>query len=196
MKKPKAFTLVELLIASGIFLVLMLTVYSSFHTGMLGYRNIEEAIDTYQTARQILERINLDLRNSFAYSGNETKFTGTGNSISFLTLVDTFSEDEIVQDYALVSYTLIDKKLLRQCRKNQESLNENSEVQAEEMASKIEGINFRFGYLNADKLEWSDSWPREGALEDEKKALPVKVEVKLTIKNRIEQVFQRTIFYL
>ncbi|MCX5715091.1 MAG: prepilin-type N-terminal cleavage/methylation domain-containing protein, partial [Candidatus Omnitrophica bacterium] len=68
MKKTKAFSLVELLIASAIFAVVMVSIYSAFRTGIFGYKNIRENIEIYQSARFILERINLDLRNAFAYS--------------------------------------------------------------------------------------------------------------------------------
>ena len=142
MKKNKALTLVELLIASSIFVLVMTTIYSAFHTGMFGYRNIDENINVYQTARLILGRINLDLRNSFVYSADESKFEGESNKLRFLTLVDSYQGNQIVQDYAFVSYEWEKNKLMRVCRKNKESLNEESEIPSEEMASDIDGINF------------------------------------------------------
>ena len=100
------FTLVELLITSSIFLVVMSMLYLAFQSGIFGYRNIEETINLYQTAREILERLNLDLRNSVVYSDEDTKFIGTKNEVSFLTLVNTYSEDTLVQDYAYILYKL------------------------------------------------------------------------------------------
>ena len=83
MRKTSAFTLVELLIALMIFSVVMVTIYSTFHNGIFGCRNIEEVMEIHQGARQVLERINLDLRNSFAYSATETKFAGAASEMSF-----------------------------------------------------------------------------------------------------------------
>ena len=214
MKLVKALTLVELLIASSIFVVVMVTIYSAFHSGIFGYRNIEETLDVYQTARSILGRINLDLRNSFAYSEDETKFVGEKNKISFLTLVDTYRQDKIVQDYAFVFYGIgkyktflttenqlkviakrfscklgDDNKLMRLCRKNQEALKEDSEIQPEEMADNVEKLNFTYFYFDTadSKLKEKDSW-------DHPKNLPVAVKVSLTIKAKIEQKFERTIY--
>lgn len=190
MKPVKALTLIELLIASSIFVVVIVTIYSAFHSGIFGYRNIEETLDVYQAARSILERINLDLRNSFAYSEDETKFVGEKNKISFLTLVDTYRQDKIVQDFAFVFYKFEgDNKLLRLCRKNQEALKEDSEIQPEEMADNIEKLNFTYFYFDTadNKLKEKDSW-------DASKNLPVAVKVNLTIKAKIEQKFERTIY--
>ncbi len=184
------FTLLELIISSAIFLVVVLTIYSAFYAGVFGYHDIEENINTFQIARQIFERINSDLRNSVIYAQNETMFNGTNNAISFSSLTDRFSEDKIIQDYALISYKLEDKKLMRICLKNQEILtNSSSQAQEEEMDSNIEELSFSYGYIPEGKqaIEWKDSW-------DDPAALPAAVKVKLTLKNKIKQDFQRTIF--
>lgn len=194
MRKNKAFTLVELLITSSIFVIVILTIYSAFCTGIFGYRNIEETIAVYQAARQILDRINLDLRNSFVYSNNETKFIGSPKDITFLTLVNTFSEDRIVQDYALVSYKLKGDKLMRLCRKNKEALNENSGILPEEMASGVE-MTLTYFYIDPvnHSLKEKDSWNIQDNPEERQK-LPVAIKVGLIIKNKIQQEFERKIF--
>ena len=196
MKAQKAFTLVELLIATAIFSVVAVTVYSAFQAGIFGFRDIGQNIDIHQSARQILERIDTDLRNSFVYSEDkESKFSGDETEMSFLTLVDTFSKDKIVEDYCLISYRLEGDTLMRACRRNQESLNPKSEIKPEEMASNIDRIKFSYGYLNpTDKaLEFKDSWGGQG-LPEEDKAKPLAVKVTLGIKDRAIQEFQRTIY--
>lgn len=189
MKRPNAFTLVELLIASVIFVVVMTTIYSAFHTGIFGFRNIEEIINTYQTARQILERINLDLRNSFFYSEEESKFTGENNKLSFFTLVDSYQGDKIIPEYAFVAYKLEGNKLMRLCRKRQDALNDKLDIESDEMASNVGEIIFSYGYFGAgsQEIRWKDSW-------EDKKAFPLAVKINLTIKDKGEQNFQRTIY--
>lgn len=196
MKKFRAFTLIELLIASSIFVVLMASIYSAFHSGIFNYRNIEKTLDIYDAARSVLERMNLDLRNSFAYGSQDgnTKFTGTKNELSFLTLADTFSEDAIRTEFAFVSYKLEEDRLLRTFRKNQGALNEESEVQPEEMASNVD-VKFEYGYIPKGEkdLVFKESWPGQDNPE-EQKALPEAIKVKLTLNKRTEQGFERTIF--
>lgn len=193
MKNAKALTLLELLIASSIFVVVMVSIYSAIHAGVFGYRNIEETLDTYQAARSILERINLDISNSFAYQDGNTKFSGNEKELSFLTLVDTFRGDKITQEYAFVSYKLEEDKLMRLCRLNQESLNDKSEVQPKEFAFNVE-INFKYGYIPAEQqeIDFKKSWAIDS--DEEKKALPLAVKIDLTVKGKAGQKFERTIF--
>lgn len=188
-KRSQALTLIELIISSLILTIIMATIYSAFHKGIFGYRNIEEAIYNSQTASHVLGQLNLDLKNSFSYSKDRSMFTGEKNKISFLTLVDTFLDDSAIQNYAFVSYKLEGNKLMRLCRKAKESLNDNAEAEPEEMALEIKEIDFSYGFLGADNqtIEWKN-------LLDDDSLLPIAVKIKLTIKNKIKQNFERTIF--
>jgi len=190
-KKSKGLTLTELLIATAIFALVLLTVYVSFHAGILGFRNIEEEIVTSQSARQILERINLDLRNSFAYSLDDSKFTGNPNDISFLTLVDNYTGDKIRQEFAFVSYKLEGDRLMRLCRLNAEALKEESAILAEEMSAGIEELSFKYGYKPSSGSEPivfdKDSWQGDAGL-------PLAVKIKLVFNNSVKDTFERTIF--
>lgn len=189
MKKNNAFTLIELLIASGIFAVVMISAYSAFNSGLLGYRNIGERVDTYQAARTVLERLNPDLRNAFSYSRDEARFTGKKEEITFLTLADTYTQDKMIQEYAFAGYRLADKKMMRLLRRNRDALNNNSETQPEEMAAGVKELSFTYLYLDPadNSLKEKDSW-------DDPKALPAAVKVKLTFEGKIAQSFESTIF--
>lgn len=192
MRKSKSLTLVELLIASSILGLVMATVYSAFYTGIFGYKDIEKNIEICQSAGQILERLNLDLRNSFYYSKDESKFEGETDRLSFLTLVASYEGSKIIQDYALVSYKLENKRLSRLCRKAKESLSDKSEIESEEMAGYIGKLIFSYGFTNADTktMEFKDKW-------DDKKRLPQMVEISLSIADKdskISREFRRTVF--
>lgn len=190
------FTLLELLIASSIFLVIMTAVYSSFHAGIFGYKNIEEIIDMHQAARQILERINLDIRNSFAFSEGQTKFLGNKEGVSFLTIVDAYDGGRIIENYAFVAYQTEAAKLTRLCRKNKESLNDNSQIRPEEMALNLQAISFSYGYSvnGQEDIKWKDTWGTAGDFPEEQKILPIAVKIKLALKNKAVYNFERTIF--
>ena len=195
MRKQNAFTLIELLIVSSIFSVVMLAVYMAFNTGTFGYKHIEENLDSYQAARQTFSRINLDLRNSFSLSdaSGYTGFLGSSTGIGFLTLVDTFSGDKFSREFAFVAYSLQADKLMRLCRKNSEALNSKSEIPAEEMAQGVE-IKFSYGYWPVDQKEiiFKDSWGVNS--EEEKKALPLAVKIVFSLTQTAGQVFERTIY--
>lgn len=190
------FTLVELLIASSIFLIIMMTIYSSFHAGIFGYKNIEGAVDVHQSARQFLERINLDIRNSFVFSEKQAKFFGNKEGINFLTIVDTYDGDRIIENYAFVAYQIEGDKLTRQCRRGKESLNDNSTIQFEEMALNAAALAFSYGYSvnGQEAIKWKDTWGAADGSPEEQRILPIAVKIKLAVKNNVEYNFERTIF--
>jgi prepilin-type N-terminal cleavage/methylation domain-containing protein len=196
MRKRKGFTLVEVLVSASIFLVVLVTIYSAFHTGVFGYRNIEDRISLYQSARFILERLNLDLRNSFAYSEDDSKFQGSKEEISFLTLVDTFTPEATPREYSLISYRAQGERLLRLCRKNKQSLNEDSGVLPEDMNQGLKELAFEYGYIDpTDKsLKFKDTWAMGRDAESERKGMPAAIKIKLVLKNKTLQDFQRTIY--
>ncbi|MEW6101847.1 MAG: type II secretion system protein GspJ [Candidatus Omnitrophota bacterium] len=190
MRNKKAFTLMELLITVSIFAVITVTIYSGFHTGVFGYRNIEEALAIHQAARQALERVAMDLRNSFSFKSDESRFNGAANELSFLTLVDTFYEDGMHPEFSFVSYALTENRLMRLCRKNKESLKENSEVTAEELAVAVRALTFSYGYAEGEgaSLQWKELW-------DDPAVMPAAVKIKLTIgKDDAAKEFERTIY--
>ncbi len=189
MKKTKAFTLIELLIAASILSVILVSIYSAFRTGMFGYARIEDTLAANRAAGKVMERMGIDLRNAFAYSKDKSSFRGTKDEISFLCLVDTFSEEGSSRDLALVSYGLKGGALTRLCLKNQEILNTASDIEPEEMASAIAELTFNYGYLAAPEqpLEWKEGWT-------DPSSLPQAVQIKLTLQNKVKAEFQRTIF--
>jgi len=187
MKKSRSFTLVELLIASSIFAVVMVALYAAFSSGVFGYRNINERVSAYQQARQVLGRINRDIRNSYAYSSGDTKFSGTADKVSFMALVDDYSLLEFVRNVAFVSYYLEGNTLMRLCRRSQECLKDSSRVKADEMGSDIDKLTFTYIYEDNGALKEADAWGFA-------KKLPAAVKVKLSLKKKFTYDFERTVY--
>lgn len=205
MRYRRAFTLLELMIASSVFAVIMVSIYTAFRSGIFSQRAIETRIDTYQTARAVLEQIDKDLRNCFAYQDkNETaQFNGTATEVDFLTLVDAYRTEGIVPECARISYIFeaatdpLKNRLMRRSRSNLDAFNDESDVQPEEMAAGA-ALGLRYGSLikgEEDKgLQFKDSWGHDA---EGKKKLPQAVEVSLTITvpgRTTEQKFKRTIY--
>lgn len=180
MKNKNGFTLIEVLIAASITVIILVGVYGAFSSGIFGYRNIESNLATTQAAIKVFERINLDLRNSFAYSSDRAGFEGNESEMRFFTLTDAFS---------FVSYSLEDDKLMRLCRKNQKALNIDSEIKPVVLGTNATELVFSYGYLNPETnvLEWKEEW-KEMCL------LPLAVKVKLVIKHKTTRTFERIIF--
>lgn len=201
----KGFTLIELLVAATIFAVVMASLFAAFRSGVLSSRNTEKNIQIYQTARLVLEQIDNDLRNSFAYRNNLTGFSGTENELSFFTLVNFYRDGRMSSEFGKVNlYSSLDREdrpvVLRKVFLGLAALEGESDVEPEIMAEEAT-LSFRYGYLStgkeADGLKFKDSWAQStDNPEEEKEKLPVAVEVSLSFKSSEfpEKKFQRTIF--
>lgn len=187
MRRSRSFTLIELLIASSILTVVMAALYAAFSSGVFGYRNIDERVSAYQQARQALERIDRDIRNSYSYALKDTKFNGGSDKISFMALVDDYSLIGSVRNQAFVSYYLDGNTLMRLCRRGRESLKEASQVKADEMGPDIGKLTFTYLYEDNGALKETDAW-------DPAKKLPAAVKIKLSLRKRSTYDFERTVY--
>ncbi|MBF0522516.1 MAG: prepilin-type N-terminal cleavage/methylation domain-containing protein [Candidatus Omnitrophica bacterium] len=190
MQKDNAgFTLVELLIASTILVIVLVVIYSGFRTGVFGSRDIAHTVDLHQAAMEALERINIDLRNSFIYTKKNTKFFGDKEHMSFLSLTDKFSEDGNSPEYCFISYELDNGKLIRAVRKNKASLDETADAERDELADGVEDLTFSYGISSSDAKEilWKESL--EGS-----SAVPFLIQVRLALRNgKAQSVFERNV---
>jgi len=187
--KSRGFTLIELLIASTLLVIVALSIFSALQTGIFGYGNIDETLNGYSTGSSLLGRIDSDLRNAFCFSKNKSLFSGTATQISFLTIIDGYSGNKRRKEFAFVSYKLSDKKLSRLCRKDKESLKEDSSIHPEEMTGDIDTILFTYGRAPDPKepLQWQAAWNAQ-------EKLPAAVKVSLSIKKKIPITLERTIY--
>lgn len=190
MREGRGFTLIELLISLAIFSVIAVSLYSVFNTGLFSYRRIRESLSVYQTARKVFNRINLDLKNCFAFCDDEAKFQGKDNEIAFLTLV--------AGSFSSVSYRLEQDELLRLSKKDSESLKEDSLTQPRVIAKQIRELNFSYAFLTGDEkfYDWKDDW---GEAEEEKNKIPLAVKMKLILKEKLPKEirdveFEKTVF--
>lgn len=180
MQNNKSFTLIELLISVAIFAVIMTVAYSALSTGIFGYRDIDNSLYTTQTVRSIFSRINLDLRNAFAFSKDESKFVGNEKGLEFFTLVDKYSDQKKTPFYAKVSYYLEGDTLMRLEKIGKESLKENSQSAAQKMCENID-IKFEYGQLDANNtIEFVSEWGADNPTGPSTLKLPS--AVKITFK--------------
>jgi len=200
MSNRKGLTLIELLVSSAIFAVVMLSIYSAFQSGVFSYRNIGETIDTYQSARAIMERINTDLRNSLIYLNappqERSGFLANETELGFFCRVDRFFTDTNVQDYAYVNYRFSGSSLSRKVARNLDAVKDNPDCLPEEMAGNLSKLVFSYFYFdpNTGQLKEKNSWGGVNSSLDEQKKLPLAVKVSLVFKGKSGQVFERKIY--
>ncbi len=192
----RSFTLLELLITTSIFVIVAVTSFSAFHTGLFGYRDIDRNIKVSLAAAQILGRMDMDIRNSIKYSDSDLKFEGSSASLSFVTLLDQYAGDKMVRNLAFVSYGAANGRVQRLCRSSAESLNAKSTVKPDEMGGDTNTyqLSFRYGYLDdtTKKIVFKNAWDPKA-----EKSLPKFVNIALKIGDKdgkLKKDFARMVF--
>jgi type II secretory pathway component PulJ len=182
-----SFTLVELLIVTAIIGLLGLSLVSAFQTGILSYKKLDSAFEVYQGARIILQRIELDLKNAFAYRDEQTQFKGEPEELDFFSVVDTYQGPALLRRVCRISYRLNQEVLGRACYQGLDALKEEAEKKEEVLASNVKKVTFEYAYRTGvveNPYEWATVWPKDASQEN---SLPVAVKIKLSLIENAKQ---------
>lgn len=178
--KSSAWTLIEVLISASIAAVIIAGVYSAFQAGLVSYRRIDAAFLPYQAARNIFNRLELDLRNSFAYTAGDSGFQAGRQNLDFYSVLDSFKEGEEIRDFCRVKYEADVGLLRRLVYAGQEAVRPNGTARTES-AYKIKEISFQYAVSTGaqKEIEWQDTWPGDASRKDR---LPLAVKIKLFLE--------------
>ncbi|MDD5195851.1 MAG: prepilin-type N-terminal cleavage/methylation domain-containing protein, partial [Candidatus Omnitrophica bacterium] len=146
MHMRKSFTLIELLIVASIVAVLSLSLYSAFATGILSYKKFDSSFETYQSARTTLRKIETDLRNSFPYLKEDSRFIGQPNSIEFFGVVDSYKNGKVYTDICRITYQIDKEVLSRSLYIGLEALRDNTIASAQELSGRVKEVSFQYAY--------------------------------------------------
>ncbi|MFA5115754.1 MAG: prepilin-type N-terminal cleavage/methylation domain-containing protein [Candidatus Omnitrophota bacterium] len=143
-----AFTFIELMIASTIFVMLAAAVYMSFGVGVRSWRKIEESYRIRQEARYVSTFVARELR--CAANSSLIAFEGDDSSISFCKTYNGLSRVRYEYDKELGSI----QRILQSYR--QYVAGEQSSVST--VATGISDLKFSYSFKKDGKLEWLDAW--------------------------------------
>ena len=179
--KRSAFTLIELLLAASISAVMLVGIYSAFQSGVMSYHKIEGAFAPYQSARNILNRMQSELRNTFAYALDDTGFQGQEKNLSFFTVLDTFEGGVEIRDFYWIKYTADEGVLERSAFAGQEAIKKDTGALGRKSLYKVKGISFQYACSRGgtDKgYDWLPSWPKD---DSQKNTFPLAVKITLSL---------------
>lgn len=177
----KTFTLIELLIAVTIITLIILSVYSAFNTGILAYKKMDSAFDSYQEARIILNSLETDLKNSFAYSEESSFFNGSPQALDFFNISQIYDKDKQYSDLCRIKYHLEGDLLKRTIYNGIAALTENENVEAQDFSNRVKSIDFEYAALSEGEkktIVWQNIWPQK---DEQAHGLPLAVKVKLLV---------------
>lgn len=184
----KGFTLLELLLALGITVVVLVLSYSTFRVGLISYSRLDNQSLIYYNLRGGLYKMRKELSGAFLFDyRKEGKnhclgFEGAQEELSFVTLINSKdSEGNIFVGVAKVFYKYENKKLLRAFLKGRDVLNTNASPQYQVFLANISALEFSYA---AGKSSATSSlvWKSEFTGKDEKdnSILPGAVRIKVT----------------
>ncbi|MFH1201666.1 MAG: type II secretion system protein GspJ [Candidatus Omnitrophota bacterium] len=171
----KGFTLLELLVAISIFSILILSVYSAFHTGMLTHKKVNSLSGLYQRARVGLDKMKEDLENSFPYTNQDARFSGQIQGMSFFSNIGYFqNQGEDLSQVLAIEYRFNDAKLKRISH----FIYDEAELKEEELLSGIEELKFNYAFKNDQEpfYAWQEAWQI-------KENIPQAVKIEFVLKS-------------
>jgi prepilin-type N-terminal cleavage/methylation domain-containing protein len=184
----RAFTLVELIVATLIMTIVVVSIYSTFSLGMKACRKGSEGRNL-QKVRISLLKLQKELKNTFLFS--MVKFKGVSSEMTFPLIVSEEDKDStytvnyyIVEDRDIGVKSLIKKKMLF----TDKEYTETEEI-GEFMFSAY-SMDFEYAYelKNGSKgFEWRGTW------EESQKAIPCAVRINFSLDAEGE-LYHKTIF--
>ena len=181
----RAFTLIELIIATLILSVVIVSVYGAFGAGIKAWNRNAETKD-FQKIRIALLRIQKELRSSFFFSG--IPFSGTSLEVVFPAV------EEKGKIYAVNYYILEDKGKGREVLMKRKAVFTGGRLLEEQAADEFifsaDSIDFEYAHESKDALkgfEWKDTW------EESREKIPslVKINFKLGAD---KEIYHKIIF--
>lgn len=173
----RGFTLVEVLISTGLMVVVGLAVYASFNSGIKIWKRVVRP-DIIEDVNIFLEKLRSDLKNSVLYQGIE--FVGQPDSIHFATLVTTnSSRPGLHRGMGEVSYSFeAEEEAVIQHKRNLSAIYKGREGIAQEVLHNVVLLELNYYYYEPLEEEylWVEQW-------QDKEKLPLSVLVKIVLLN-------------
>ena len=186
--KRNGFTLIELVIATVILAVVIVSISGAFNIGIKAWRKGSEG-QGLQKVRIAFLKIQKELKSSFSFS--KAPFRGSASEIIFPLSIPEESTEKIY----IITYRMDENKdtglkaLVRGKRPFTETPQEGGEA-VKEPVFPIKSIAFKYAYKLEDGtngFEWQDSWP------ETQKNIPSAVKISFQLDNG-DEIYNKTIF--
>ncbi len=181
--------MVELLVVLAIVSTLMVVLHTSFGTGILAYKRMEENLVTGREADIFLIQFGQELRRSFAYFHKDAEhhFTGGENKLRFPAKLTRYTEKGAEDDLYLVEYEFKGRTLFRTEQKLKRKFKDRRKEQRETVFSNLNICRFEFLAVGeSDELIWEREWTNEPYI-----GIPrgIRLTVRGDVFGREEQTF-------
>lgn len=172
MRKAKALTLIEVMVAVTIFTLLSVSLYSFLAAAFKIKRSVSINNRHDFKAKLYLDSLSRELQSSVAYYGDLRDFNATSDNLSFYTIHSEYDEAAIVK----LNYFVDGHKLMRQ---SQSAYLEEFDGKANSVFSFDE---LAFAYWDSNNSTWVDNW-------QEKSGLPAGVRIQSSFAKKDLEYF-------
>nr|MBU1327775.1 hypothetical protein [Candidatus Omnitrophota bacterium] len=186
----RSFALIELIIATVMLAIIIVSIYSVFSVGIKAWRRGSEGRD-FQKIRIGLLRMQKELQNSFFFS--EVPFKGVSKEIIFPMVISGENRDDV---YVINYYIAEDRGDGYSALKKRKTLFMDNKIPGEKDADEVvflaNSINFEYAYELKNGLKgfkWKAAWGES----QKKNPLAVKVNFSLGAD---EGVYHKIIFIM
>lgn len=170
------FTLIEMLIVTGILAVISLAIYANFNNGMrirqkVNKRLPEEGLNIF------FAKFAFDLRNSFRFSGID--FSGTKNNLEFAALINSLRLQKKTVGKLIYVYDS-QTRILDRKQSDFACVYGGESGTVRQQLGNVRSLRFQYYFYDEQKKEylWQDEWLKEG--------LPLAVRIELELDDGTE----------
>ncbi|MFA7706571.1 MAG: type II secretion system protein [Candidatus Omnitrophota bacterium] len=182
--KPAGFTLVELIISGAIILLVSVTVYSVFASGINVWRKANQVQGKGHALRLVIEKMSREIRNTFRFS--TIPFEGSENIVYFPQVVDS-------QLSRIIYFIDEEENFCRRLQSYPEVFEKGESGKYDILISGLKELKFEYCYLDnaSGEYEWKDKWVKE-----EQDTIPQAIKIEFTFEgqNGEELKFAKTVF--
>ena len=162
-KKKKAFTFIELMVAMTIFSIIATSIYYTVHTGIKVWLDENTFISQNQSLRMYFNILNSDLRNAVRFNSMTEEWTG--ESMTFWTILDKYTETGQDREIAFVKYYFDGDRnlLIRKCATIKQGFNPDL-AEEQYILEGAESVLFEYAYTSSyseGEYEWRNVWENE-----------------------------------
>lgn len=182
--KRSGLTFIEMLLATAMVSVIAVAVYGMISNGLKVWEIVNQESPQID-ASLFFERMSLDLENGVCFK--DIDFIGSETSVSFGCIAKTLkSEQGFNQGIGQVKYFFeLDSKTLNRQYIDYERLFALKQPEARNLIGNVNNVLFNYYFFDEQKKAfiWSNVWPPEAYAGQEKRVLPLAVQVSMVFES-------------
>lgn len=184
-RRLEAFTLVEMLMVTGIIFVVSLAIYATFNNGIKIWQRVNTQLPE-EDLNIFFDKFSLDAKNAFRFTG--INFSCRTDKAEFPTLVNSLRLQKKTVGKIIYAYEPQNQTLNRYQMDFAAIYSEDQNATRQQSLKHVKSLRFQYYFYDTERKEylWSDERLNEG--------LPLAIKLELELDNgRETKIFAKTV---